>query len=525
LKQAFELATERKSATLQWQIKYALAKTLEREGLYGDAVEEYKKAIFFIENQRLDLRSEEFRIGFFQDKAFVYSDLIELLVKNKNYGDAFYFIESSRSRSFLDILGTKALQSTKRDNPLVAALDSLDARLAVIDGTLKNKELAQDEVQRLTRSIDSLTETRQKILKSIDAANKELSSLVSVTPLRLNDVQEIMDSDLSIAEYYVTNKFFLIFVITKTGIQCVKVPTTASQLFIAALDLRQDLMAYTKNRYRTQSQNVYNLLIKPIQSMMTTPKLMIIPHGKLHYIPFSALMDSSGQFLIDKYSISYAPSASLLKFVVAKRKAASSSLDDFSFFALGNPVTKELIPLPAAEKEVENLSQLFSKKEILLAAQATETDVRRDMTKHDLLHFACHGQFNIDAPNKSALFLTADASNDGKLYVDEIFNLKLDRAQLVVLSACETGLSKIVKGDELIGFSRAFIYAGTPSIISSLWTVSDESTSLLMQYFYKNFRADDKPGALRKAQLQLKADQRFEHPYFWSAFNLVGDWR
>jgi CHAT domain-containing protein len=178
--------------------------------------------------------------------------------------------------------------------------------------------------------------------------------------------------------------------------------------------------------------------------------------------------------------------------------------------------------LPAAESEVAHIGSLFSRSDVLVKTAATETAVRTGVADADVLHFACHGRFDFDRPQLSALHFSPDAQHDGPLTVSEIFALDLNRTRLVVLSACETGLSKIVKGDELIGFSRAFIYAGAPSLISSLWPVSDESTSEMMKVFYSSLDHDARDVALSKAQIEVR--KRFPHPYFWSAFVLVGDW-
>jgi CHAT domain-containing protein len=181
--------------------------------------------------------------------------------------------------------------------------------------------------------------------------------------------------------------------------------------------------------------------------------------------------------------------------------------------------------LTSAEDEVNFISNLFNSKEVFLENNATENKVKAECSRFDIIHFACHGHFDLDNPTHSALFLAKDATDDGQLFVDEIFGLKLSQTQLVVLSACETGLSKIVQGDELIGLTRAFIYAGTPALVASLWSVNDQSTGILIKNFYSHFKADNKSGSLREAQLFLKSQKQFTHPYYWSCFEMVGDWK
>jgi CHAT domain-containing protein len=182
--------------------------------------------------------------------------------------------------------------------------------------------------------------------------------------------------------------------------------------------------------------------------------------------------------------------------------------------------------LPGAEQEVRFVADFFEKYETFYREQATESAIGDKAPRMNVLHFACHGVFDMNNPKNSALMLTPEpGKNDGRLQLDDILNLKLENNFLVVLSACETGLSQVTQGDELIGLNRAFIYAGAPTIISSLWSVSDESTSFLMKYFYTSLDLEDKAGSFRRAQLKIKNDSRFSHPFYWSGFYVTGDWR
>jgi CHAT domain-containing protein len=171
-------------------------------------------------------------------------------------------------------------------------------------------------------------------------------------------------------------------------------------------------------------------------------------------------------------------------------------------FAVGNPVT-DLPPLPGAEIEAQEVSALFEKKLLLTGKQATETTTKNQSPKYDLLHFSTHGEMRGSEPLRSNLRFTPSASDDGKLTVNEIFDMEI-KANLVTLSACETALVKgeagdFPQGDDLVGLSRAFIHAGTPSVVASLWKVSDDSTVQLMRNFYQNLRSMPKAEALRKA--------------------------
>jgi CHAT domain-containing protein len=236
-------------------------------------------------------------------------------------------------------------------------------------------------------------------------------------------------------------------------------------------------------------------------------------------VPFSTLNDGE-QFILDKYVISVVPSLSVIEYVAKKRNQNQGR-----FLAFANPET-DYTPLDFAEIEVNNIGEFFSKKEIHLREDATESRAKELSSSFDIIHFASHGEFNDEQPMQSGLLLAKDTDNDGYLQLHEIFGINLKNANLVALSACETALSKIYGGDDLVGLARGFIYAGTPSILATLWSVEDRSTALLMQRFYKNWKAKgmSKPEALRQAQLFLKGMTQYRHPFFWAPFIMIGDW-
>ena len=251
----------------------------------------------------------------------------------------------------------------------------------------------------------------------------------------------------------------------------------------------------------------------------------MVPHGMLHYLPFQALRSPEGRYLIESYTVSYLPSASVLKYAREKNRGNHADL-----LAVANPVT-DLSPLPAAEVEAREVSALFARKEVLLGPSATKTTFKKDAPQYDLLLFSTHGEMIESDPVKSNLRFTPTQQDDGKLTVSEIFDMEV-KANLVTLSACETGLARGTKGDfpqgdDLVGLSRAFIHAGAPSVVASLWKVSDESTVAMMQSFYSNLQTMPKAEALQQAQLALAKSSAMtsSHPYFWAPFILVGDWK
>jgi CHAT domain-containing protein len=260
----------------------------------------------------------------------------------------------------------------------------------------------------------------------------------------------------------------------------------------------------------------------------TTPHLAIVPHDVLHYLPFAALTDGQ-RYLMDDYVLTTLPSASVLPFI---QENTGRALADP--LVLGNPVTGDfdatasfaterdgLGSLPFAEKEAEAVAALYG-VEPLLGQDAAEGAVRERGAGAGILHLAAHGHYNPVAPLSSLIALAPDDEYDGWLTVGEVYGLDLSSADLVVLSACQTNLGELSEGDELVGLTRAFIFAGTPSVVASLWSVEDEATALLMERFYTHLRDGmGKAEALRQAQLEVREEH--PNPYYWAGFVLSGD--
>ena len=183
--------------------------------------------------------------------------------------------------------------------------------------------------------------------------------------------------------------------------------------------------------------------------------------------------------------------------------------------------------LQFAQSESQNVSEMFPRQHmLLLGPRATESSLKRLADRYDVIHLATHGYFNKLNPLLSGVVLEADAENDGRLDVHEILELKLN-AELVTLSACDTALgsgyfAEVPAGDDLVGLTRAFMFAGAPSVLASLWEVNDRSAVELMHSFYGQLRTGDKATALAKAQREMRSRGPYRHPYYWGAFTLVG---
>jgi CHAT domain-containing protein len=263
------------------------------------------------------------------------------------------------------------------------------------------------------------------------------------------------------------------------------------------------LLAATKHHL----QALYTRLIEPIaHTFENTRSLIVVPHQMLHYVPFHALLDGE-RYLIDKYAVSYAASASVLR-ICRSRKASGGSGRDL-ILAVADSLT------PHINDEVEALRLLMPEADVFVGEEAGEDKLRKYGASAGKIHIAAHGVFRADNPEFSSLRL-------GKNWLNlfDIFDLNLG-AEITTLSACETGMSDVLGGDELLGLARGFLRAGTPSLVVSLWMVNDRSTAQMMCRFYKGLRDGlTKTDALREAILEVKSE--FQHPYYWAPFILLG---
>jgi CHAT domain-containing protein len=303
-------------------------------------------------------------------------------------------------------------------------------------------------------------------------------------------------------------------------------------------------------------RELHQVLIQPIRNWLPAKPgatLTIVPHGPLFLLSFAALLDETGRYLVERYTLHYTPSVAALQLSERKKLGLTGRSPEYLLIAdpaglPSQPNGKPLPSLPGSRKEVSAIAQLLHSRGVttLVGAEAQEERIRDVSSDKTIIHIATHGVVRNDSPLDSFLALgrgpstdsqAAADSRDGRLTVQEIYDLRL-RSDLVVLSACRTASGRI-SGDGLIGLTRAFFYAGTPSVIATLWDVADEPTHLLLPAFYRNLnRFQDKGKALRAAQLQLLSALRGgqmkiatatdtyilpEHPAFWASFILLGE--
>jgi len=540
-----------------------LGTTYEALGDLPMAKKHFQMAINLIEEQWKTLGFSDRKdflaavLGAGLSRLDAYEGMVRVILKEKKQGyqkEALLYAEMVKARTLLEMLaarsirgiGTKDQEILSKDRQYQGEISMLKEKLSELEGFgLKS---SKDERVRLEKTLKQTLQDYEQFINEVKLHDSELSSLISVEAAPVESIQNLLDPSFTILEYFTTKNKTYVWLITKNDVSVKEINVGNMAILNMVNELlmpnisngsrkrglitilpsgipkteKIDLQKREKNRQRflAMIKEFYDLLIKPIEKEIHNDRLIIVPHGALHKVPFAAIYDGK-QFLLDKYTLSMVPSSTVLKYVVKKRNENQNR-----FLAFANPET-DYVSLGFAEKEVNDISDLFSKKELYFKDKATEGRAKERCGLADIVHFASHGEFNDKQPMQSGLLLSKDIENDGYLQVHEIFGLDFRHTNLVVLSACETALCKIFSGDDLVGLSRAFIYAGTPSLLATLWSVSDRSTCTLMKEFYDNWRKSglDKPEALRRAQIALKSMPDYQHPFYWAPFIMIGDWR
>ena len=484
---------------IYWLILFDRGKIAQAEGKSQEAIDFYRRAIEVIERQRSTINTEASKIGFVGNKQQVYHALVAALFAAGQPAAAFEYIERSKSRALVDLLAAKkdfaAPQAEQQQvNALLIELDNQEAQARV----------KKAGAARSSRAI--------QVKQKLQAVAPELASLVTVAPVEAAKIQSLLQPDEALVEYYYGDNDLYAFVVTRKAVKGFKL--NGSHLLADVRQLRVALEQPQSQAYVTPAQKLYTRLITPLKPALTQKKLVIVAHGALHYLPFNALM-TGNENLLDRYILRQLPSASVLQFLKTR-----TTLPARSVLALGNPdLGNPKYDLKCAQDEAEAIAKDFPRAKLLVRKEATKTAFKTLGPQFSYLHFATHGRFDPDRPLHSGLVLAKDAQSNGFLSLGELYSLRL-HADLVTLSACDTGLGKIRNGDDVVGLTRGFLYAGSNTIVASLWEVDDQATSYLMQQFYANLRTKNKGEALRQAQLATR--KKYHHPYYWAAFQLTG---
>ncbi len=502
------LATDavRANGEIYWLILYDRGRIADAEGRHDEAVEFYRRAIDAIEEQRASINTETAKIGFVGDKQVVYARAVGALLQLGRSEAAFEIIERAKARALVDLLAAKDDFAAPRgeEKAVAATLTMLREAGSAAAAQLPLAASRAGE----SRAAPSLKKARAEL----SSISPELASLIAVTSISAREVQSRLEPDEAVLEYYAHGQDLYAAAVSRNKVTVRKLD--AGDLEPLVRRFRKELEA-RGDRVQDEARALYDRLVRPLQAELAAKNLLVIPHGLLHYVSFAALHDGN-DYWVERHNLRFLPSASVVKFLKPPR---GRSLD--SMLVLGNPdVGDARLDLPAAEKEARAISAMGAKSELLTRRSASETSFKRLAPGFRTLHVASHGEYNAQDALRSRLLLAPDGENDGSLTTSELYGMRLD-AELVTLSACETGLGAVLSGDDVVGLTRGFLYAGAANVVATLWEVDDEATTFLMQRFYASIKSGmSKRDALRAAQMETR--KKRPHPFFWAAFFITG---
>ncbi|MBN2432917.1 MAG: tetratricopeptide repeat protein [Acidobacteria bacterium] len=466
--------------------------------------------------------------------------------------EAFRTLERFRGQVLREMLARRDLVFT-RDLPaelireqgrLKTELDRLNQSLAVA-----SPEKEPERVGELLQRLHQLTVQEQDIRRKIEHQAPRLAELCDPRPVEPERFREVLPADTLFLSYCTGPEELQIFCLLNGELTVHRVAVERETLQRAVWFLRLLLTHpdYPEPWIRHKGQELAGYLLEPVRPLLAhARRVMVCPDGPLHLLPFAALPLADG-YLVEQHPVSRVISATMW---TAMRQAPREAKAQVRLVAFGAPAVTSAWPLPAAgtrateslpasRREVEGILALFgAEARVFLGSAASEREVRRLERGLSVVHFACHGILDEAVPLDSRLILAAPAApadhrDDGRLLAWEILeDIRLD-AELVVLSACQTGLGPEVGGEGLVGLTRAFHYAGARAVLSSLWNVADVSTARLMQYMYAALRRDVPPGeALQAAQIlcirtagAVPGTDSLVHPFYWAGFVLSGRWQ
>ena len=511
---------------VSYRVFNTLGKLREIEGERNEAETLYMRAITELELLRGNIKLDELRMSFGKDKYEVYENMVSVKLGKGEASTAFEFVERSKSRTLIDQM-ERSVETVwdvpGEESPRLRRVRKIREELNILYSRLNELGTTARAAAADTTTREEIARREQEFVELLRAAGSEKqgwATLQTGPSPSVGDVQKMLEPDELLVEYYSVGDSFHAFVVGRETFHAFPNIAVSSETRASIRGLNFQLSkfhlqpAYLKKHASSllaaakhHLQNLHAGLIAPISHLFEGSKrLVIVPHQMLHYVPFHALYDGEN-YLIDKYAVSYAASASVLR-ICRSRKTSERSGRDL-ILAVADRLT------PHINDEVEALTQLLPDADVFVGADANEEKLKKFGATAGRIHIAAHGVFRADNPDFSSLRL---GNNWLNLY--DIFNLNLG-AEITTLSACETGLSDVLGGDELLGLARGFLRAGTPSLVVSLWMVNDKSTAQLMCRFYQGLRDGvSKAHALRDAILEVKAAS--PHPYYWAPFILLG---
>jgi len=543
-----------------------LAEAQASLGRNEEALASYRQAIATLEQARqLSVPTEISRAGIVFTRQKVFTGAIEFLLGQQRTAESLEVAEAYHARAFLDVLNESRIDPTGNlTQEQKEREDKFFARIAGIQKELWQPNVAPEMEQDLKSNLATAENELEVFRLELRRANPRYASVESPQPIKSETIaKDLLGTDTALIEFVLGDQKSFAWVVSQNKISSVVLPPR-KEIETAVVEYGELLSEKVSSltavqavmKLKAKGRAVSQRIFQPLEAHISTAsKLVIVPDGALSYLPFETLLTetkpapgqtASGQralpsiFLIERFAISYAPSASALAALNMARTEAPAEVR--GIIAFGDPDYEvaekadgqtergfDFRRLPYTRTEVNEIAALFPAPQtrIYLGAEASEEKVKaEDLSRFRYVHLAAHGMIDEEYPARSGIILSAarDSKEDGALQMSEVMRLKLN-ADLVTLSACRTGLGKLLNGEGIIGLTRSFLYAGADSVVVSLWNVNDIATASLMKIFYKHLQQGmPKDEALRRAKLELIKGQKqaWQHPYYWAPFVLIG---
>jgi CHAT domain-containing protein/tetratricopeptide (TPR) repeat protein len=541
-RRGLERVGARRVPTVLWQLHAGLARALRARGALAEAETELTRAIEDVEQLARAVPLEERRAAFLADKWQPYADQALLAHERGDAATAFLMSERMRSRQLLDMLarGRVAMPARAGDTSLISRGQDLRLRIDELTRELEDRRGSATSPLRGLDLTDSASAATRDALAAAQARYAQVmmdlrddagpDNLARGVPAAARDVRARLERDQALLTYLVGDSTTLVFLLSRDTVATLDIAIGRAAL-ASLVDFARGTIEQqgtrTAGAWRAPLRRLYDHLIAPVEAaglLDSTRRLVVVPHAELHYLPFAALVrDRNGapdEFLIERYELAYAPSASTW----LRLQSTSSGASNRRILAMA-PRTNEL---PGSRSEVESIRELYgADATVLMSQRASERALRDSAGRYGIIHLATYGTLNQHNPLFSFVDLARGAGDDGRMEVHEVLGLNLN-ARLLILSACQTALasgvvSDVPAGDDWVGLVRSFLGAGAQNVIATLWAVEDRATALLMERLHRHLRAgESEASALAQAQRAMLRNTRTAGPFYWAGVALVG---
>ena len=558
-RQAINIAQDIQGGQVLWEAYLEIGNAYKKQNRINEALQNYKNSIAVIESIRSSISLEELkasylgsdkRIDAYQNSIDVLASQSILLKDKAQSAEAFNYFERAKARAFLDSFEVSEVNISKGIDLKIANKEKEIVRQISNSYTqLLNPNLDSAAKSNALVKIKELEEESDRLKREIRTTNPAYANLKYPEVITYDEAMDsLVDKDTTFFAYSLGKERSYVFVLSENGLKIFVAP--------ARKTLQQQVAEYRKvisdkdNHDFSLGHVLFKELVLPGLAK-NTKKIIFVPDDILNLLPFETLISDSGttRWLVQDHPIAYVPSLSSLR-ELNRRKSASRMRPHKDLLAFGDPFyganeedrrntspdifqdfysnsAVNFFRLKYSGLEIQKIEAAFkpSRTDTFQRQEATEDRLKAEpLTDYRIIHFATHGLIDDKKPARSSIILALDQNpgEDGFLQMREIFNLRMN-ADLVTLSACQTGLGQFIRGEGIEGLSRAFFYAGASSVLMSLWAVNDEATYQLMERFYRHLMGSETPAiALRRAKLEMIGSGVLSHPYYWAGFIVNG---